>query len=134
MLLLILAAGPSLANPTGETVLMPAKAGGGWFSRKKFEEFLEEEEKLREALRKGEQDKREKELADAYAEFRSPADRIVKELLDNANAAAAQYANRPLSSPGHITVGPDYSMFARIHAHRMQDEDDAIALLLLNGG
>ena len=112
-----------------QTVLTNKKASGPYFTRDRFEALLKKKRLEEEAELRAQEEKRQAEFAKAYADFKARADAQIAKLLEQANAAAAQQL--PIGSPGQINLGPDYSLHAAHHA--AQDEDDAIALLLLSG-
>ena len=113
-----------------QTILTNKKASGPYFTRKRFDEILKKKRLEEEAELRAQEEKRQAEFAKAYADFKARADAQIAKLLEQANAAAAKQL--PIGSPGQINLGPDYSLHAANHA-AAQDEDDAIALLLLSG-
>ena len=131
--MLLLLWGYSLQDLKGQTILMPSKASGSYFTRKRFDELLEKERKAAEAKRKKLEKKRALELAKLAAEKRKTADDLIAKLLADSNAAAARLRELPVGSPSPFNFAVDYSGIAQAHHDRMmaQDEDDALSLLLL---
>ena len=111
---------------------MPYKASGPHFSRKRFDAILKKKREEEEAALRALEKERRKEYEDAYASLKGRLDEQVARLLEQANAAAAQQV--PIQGPSRIVSGPDYSGIAQAHHNLMManDEDEAIALLLLS--
>jgi hypothetical protein len=126
-MLLLLLAGMGGRDPRRETVLMPAKAGPT-FTRRRFRKILEEEEARLEAERQKLAEQERQRIADAVAARRAQIQEQVHRLLEQANAAAG--VPLPLGQPASVTM-PDYSALHGMTQDE-QDEDEAIALLLLS--
>lgn len=130
MLLLILGGTlfPEPLTPTGETVLMPAKAGPA-YTREKHRKFMAELEAEREAERLELARLKQLEIDRVAAELRAARDRRIAELLSQANAAAAKASQLPLGIPSIPFMQP-VSVPGELTAAE-QDDEEALALLLL---
>src|SRR6185437_7302720 len=113
MLLLLWQYGVSKAKIAGTTILMPSKASGPYYTRKRFEKLQDELRAKEQAERLEAKKKRQLEIAEARAAIKARADAKIAELLKQANVAAGLPAG-----PIRAELAPDYSGLAQAHHNR----------------
>lgn len=139
-MLLLLFAGAKVQpqNPTRETILMPAKASGPYYTRKRYRELLEAQEAERRAEMAIATAASQKQLDAAVAKAESARRKVIEALRKQADDYAQQARGASLQRPtqGIVDALRHSAMAGQAKASHdklmADDEEEAISLLLLH--